>query len=169
MDQDKTINLADPSTIKFPILKTYPSLDYTPLQISFLNDNYREDSRPSFHRKYKRQTTLEDYWEKKNIGRSFTGKSDMTIRPPKSHEVQGTILTNWEVEVDRQYSSRYPRYYLNGDLPSGKAWTTSNLVSLSIQNDHFLVKTDSGKKYCLKFTAKKHQYASRNINMFYFS
>ncbi len=167
MDQDKTINLADPSTLQFPTLKTYPSLDYTPFQISFLNDNYRKDSRPSFYEK--RQTTLEDYWEKKNSVRLFTGKSDRAIRPKKSIEVQGTILANWEVEVDRQYSTRYPRYYLNGNLPSGKEWTTSNLVSLSIQNDHFLVKTDSGKKYCLKFTAKKDQNASRNINMFYFS
>ncbi len=167
MYQDKKINLADPSTLQFPTIKEYDSLDYTPFQISFLNDSYKEDSRSSFN--HKRQTTLEDYWEKKKLGKTFTGKSDRTNRPKKSHESQGIILTNWEVEVDRRNSTRYPRYYLNGDLPSGKAWITSNLVNLSIQNDHFLVKTDSGKKYCLKFTAKKEQNSSRNINMFYFS
>ena len=140
-----------------------------PLKVTFTNDNFQIDRPRPF--RHKRQTTLYNYWNKKKSNTSEVSKANIHTNTNLNRNniyTKERILTNWEIVSYQAIKGHKTYYYLNGVLPGGKQWTTSDLVSLTICPEcYFIAITDSGNTYRLGISDQIKENTSQYTNKIY--
>lgn len=129
----------------------------TTFSITFNNDNYNSNSKPPFRRK--KQTTLDQYW---STGRYVSNRKRPCYSEP-------TVLLNWKIcrYFPKLNGKTITSHYIDGDLSSGKGWTTSDIVSLTINTNYLQVVTISKSVYKLYLdNCQSDDWCDRTIKLY---
>ena len=133
----------------------------TNFKITFNNENYNTNSKPPF--RHKKQTTLDQYWTpNENQYQDIRNKNRSNISQP-------TILLNWKIcrYLTKLNGKTIHSHYIDGDLKSGKGWTTSDIVNITIKNRYLDISTFSRSIYRLYLDqGLSEEWCDRTVNLY---